>query len=176
MLKLTKQRSKKAGLPPGTLIHIGDVFIISPNDKGGKLYEPPVKLVKLCAPLTPMQFNDLYCLARPEVHTLSCGVARPTDFDEHAAALAFYDHIRETITPIEQRLRAEMERVLGADWCARWALGLPQYVDVPGQTNVIEILRLWTYAKALTAMSASLPSSMDPILSSRNNCRAAQAV
>jgi uncharacterized protein len=47
------------------------VFIISPNDKGGKLYEPPPKLVELCAPLTPMEFNDLYCLARPEVHTLS---------------------------------------------------------------------------------------------------------
>src|ERR1041385_5088119 len=52
------------------------VFIISPNDKGGKLYEPPRKLVELCAPLTPMQFNDLYCLARPQVHTLSCGAAR----------------------------------------------------------------------------------------------------
>src|SRR5215831_19981024 len=49
------------------------VFIISPNDKGGKLYEPPKKMVELCAPLTPMAFNDLYCLARSEVHTLSCG-------------------------------------------------------------------------------------------------------
>jgi len=56
------------------------VFIISPNDKGGKLYEPPKKLVELCAPLSPMQFNDLYCLARAEVHTLSCGASRPTDF------------------------------------------------------------------------------------------------
>src|SRR5688572_12431741 len=27
------------------------IFIISPNDKGGKLYEPPPKLVDLCAPL-----------------------------------------------------------------------------------------------------------------------------
>src|ERR1041385_4452431 len=53
------------------------VFIISPNDKGGKLYQPPNKLVELCAPLTPMQFNDLYCLARPQVHTLSCGADAP---------------------------------------------------------------------------------------------------
>jgi predicted aldo/keto reductase-like oxidoreductase len=125
------------------------VFIISPNDKGGKLYEPPRKLVELCAPLTPMQFNDLYCLARPEVHTLSCGVARPGDFDEHVAALDHYGRIAETISPIEAKLRAEMVRTLGADWCARWAEGLPHYVEVPGQINVSEILRLWTYATSL---------------------------
>jgi len=73
------------------------IFIISPNDKGGKLYDPPRKLKELCAPLTPMQFNDLYCLARPQVHTLSCGAARPGDFDEHIRALEFYDNISTTI-------------------------------------------------------------------------------
>jgi predicted aldo/keto reductase-like oxidoreductase len=125
------------------------IFIISPNDKGGKLYEPPRKLVELCAPLSPMQFNDLYCLARTEVHTLSCGASRPTDFDEHVRALGYYARIPETIGPIEKRLRDEMERSLGKDWCARWFEGLPQYVDVPGQVNVLEILRLWTYAKSL---------------------------
>ena len=125
------------------------VFIISPNDKGGKLYEPPKKLVDLCAPLTPMQFNDLYCLARPEVHTLSCGAARPRDFDEHIQALAHYERMAETVEPIEQRLRAEMEEAQGTEWCQRWDEGLPQYLEVPGQVNVLEILRLWTYAKAL---------------------------
>ena len=125
------------------------VFIISPNDKGGKLYQPPPKLVELCAPLSPMQFNDLYCLARPQVHTLSCGASRPGDFDEHVGAIAHYDRIAETIEPIERRVRQEMERVLGAEWCAQWFTGLPQYVDVPGQVNVLEILRLWTYAKSL---------------------------
>jgi uncharacterized protein len=125
------------------------VFIISPNDKGGKLYEPPPKLVELCAPLTPMQFNTLYCLARPQVHTLSCGVAKPSDFDNHVAALEHYDRAAEVIAPIERRLRAEMERTLGADWCARWVEGLPHYVEVPGEINLTEILRLWTYAKSL---------------------------
>jgi hypothetical protein len=125
------------------------VFIISPSDKGGKLYEPPKKLAGLCAPLTPMEFNDLYCLARPEVHTLSCGAAKPGDFDEHVRALRFYDQIPETIAAVEKRLRAEMERVLGADWCKRWFEGLPNFDDVPGQINVSEILRLWTYAKSL---------------------------
>lgn len=125
------------------------VFIISPNDKGGKLYEPPPKLVQLCAPLTPMQFNDLYCLARSEVHTLSCGAARPSDFDEHIAALQYYDDIAATIAPIEARLRGEMEKTLGRDWCERWFEGVPNYVDVPGQINVSEIMRLWMFAKSL---------------------------
>ncbi len=125
------------------------VFIISPNDKGGKLYEPPPKLTKLCRPLTPMQFNDLFCLAREEVHTLSCGAARPGDFEEHVAALESYDHIQEMIAPIEMRLRDEMSFTLGKDWCERWFEGLPEYVDVPGEINVLEILRLWSYAKSL---------------------------
>jgi predicted aldo/keto reductase-like oxidoreductase len=125
------------------------VFIISPNDKGGKLYDPPRKLVDLCAPLSPIIFNDLYCLARPEVHTLSCGAAQPGDFDEHIKALQHYDNIPATIGPIEKRLRAEMENVLGADWCRRWQEGLPDYLAVPGEINVSEILRLWTYAKSL---------------------------
>jgi predicted aldo/keto reductase-like oxidoreductase len=125
------------------------IFIISPNDKGGKLYDPPKKLVNLCAPLTPMQFNDLYCLARPQVHTLSCGAARPSDFDEHIRALEHYDRLTETVAPIEARLRAEMDRMLGSDWRTRWFEGLPQYLDVPGQINLLEILRLWTHAKSL---------------------------
>ncbi|MBK9139335.1 MAG: aldo/keto reductase [Verrucomicrobia bacterium] len=125
------------------------VFIISPNDKGGKLYSPPANLVELCAPLTPMQFNALFCLARPQVHTLSCGVARPSDFDEHVAALAHYDHAADAVAPLERRLRAELERVHGRDWCARWFESVPEYVDIPGEINVREILRLWTYATAL---------------------------
>jgi hypothetical protein len=100
-----------------------------------------------------MQFNALYCLARREVHTLSCGVARPSDFDEHVQALEHYDAVSPTIAPIEGRLRAAMKQELGADWCARWFEGLPNYVDVPGEVNVSEILRLWTYAKSLGLVS-----------------------
>ncbi len=125
------------------------VFIISPSDKGGKLYEPPALMTELCRPLSPMIFNDLYCLARPEVHTLSVGAARPGDFDEHIAALEFYDRAAETVAPVEKRLREEMDRKLGSDWCKSWSDGLPNYVDLPGEINVQEILRLWTYARSL---------------------------
>lgn len=129
--------------------HDMGMFIISPNDKGGKLYSPPESLRESCAPLTPMQFNDLWCLARPEVHTLSIGAAKPGDFDEHLAALEHYDRAAEITAPIEQRLRAQLEARLGADWCAQWHAGLPNYVDVPGEVNVQEIARLFTYARGL---------------------------
>jgi predicted aldo/keto reductase-like oxidoreductase len=125
------------------------VFIISPSDKGGMLYSPPPKLVERCRPLSPIAFNDLYCLARPEVHTLSVGAARPEDFDEHVAALRHYEQAAEAVAPIEQRLRDEMKRVLGARWCAEGMRDLPNYVDVPGEVNIQEIVRLWTFAKAL---------------------------
>ncbi|MBM3846998.1 MAG: aldo/keto reductase [Verrucomicrobia bacterium] len=125
------------------------VFIISPNDKGGKLYDPPAKLAELCRPLSPMQFNDLYCLSRREVHTLSCGAAKPSDFDEHIAALSHYDRIAEVVAPIERRLIGEIDRVLGQEWRQHWQDGLPQYVETPGRVNIVEILRLWTFAKAL---------------------------
>jgi len=125
------------------------VFIISPNDKGGKLYLELPKMRSLCAPLTPMQFNDLYCLARPEVHTLSLGAAKPSDFDEHIEGLVHYHTAATTVSPIERRLREELIGAHGTDWMQRWWAGLPEYLNVPGQVNIVEILRLWTYAKPL---------------------------
>lgn len=133
--------------------HDMGVFIISPNDKGGKLYEPTNVVQQLCAPLTPMQFNDLYCLSRDQVHTLSIGAARPTDFDEHIAGLAHWDRRRELSAEIAARLEAEMIRVLGADWFHNWHRGLPDWDQVPGHINVHEILRLWNYAKSLGMVS-----------------------
>jgi uncharacterized protein len=58
------------------------VFIISPNDKGGKLYEPSDKLRQLCAPLTPVQWNARWCLANPQIHTLSFGMTEPEHVEE----------------------------------------------------------------------------------------------
>ena len=125
------------------------VFIISPNDKGGKLYEPPQKLTNLCAPLSPMVFNDLYCLLRPEVHTLSIGASRPSDFDEHVRAVAMLDQAASLLPPIEQRLHQAMTEVLGTSWLADWEKGIPEWEQVPGHINIWEIIRLWNYAKSL---------------------------
>ncbi|MEI6168438.1 MAG: aldo/keto reductase [bacterium] len=124
------------------------VLIISPNDKGGKLYAPPQKLVELCQPLTPMAFNTQYTLARPEVHTLSIGAARPTDYDEHVQALTGLGDPARAAS-IAARLDAELARVCGADWMARWHEGLPNWEQVPGKINLHEILRLWNFARGL---------------------------
>ena len=58
------------------------VFIISPNDKGGRLYKPPALLRELTAPLTPIQWNARFCLSSKRVHTLSFGMTAPAHFDE----------------------------------------------------------------------------------------------
>jgi len=140
-------RSNEEAIQAATREDMG-VFIISPNDKGGKLYEPPEKLRRLCEPLTPMAFNTLFCLRRPEIHTLSIGAARPSDFDEHVRSLAHLDCADATIAPVETRLVAAMEEALGAEWCRRWEEGIPRWEECPGGVNVWEILRLWNFAKA----------------------------
>jgi len=127
--------------------HDMGVFIISPTDKGGMLQSPPEKLVRLCEPLAPMQFNDLYCLEQSHVHTLSIGAARPGDFDAHVDALTHYHEIEHVIEPIRTRLIEELECCVGSGWAQCWCLGVPECTEIPGEINVLEILRLWTYAK-----------------------------
>lgn len=122
--------------------HDMGVFIISPSDKGGMLYKPPQKLVDLCAPLSPIVFNDLFCLSHPQVHTLSIGAARPDDFDEHLKALPLLDQVETVLPPILERLEAEAIRVLGKDWVTSWEEGLPSLDEVPGRVNVRTILWL----------------------------------
>ncbi|MDA3931024.1 MAG: aldo/keto reductase [Prolixibacteraceae bacterium] len=57
------------------------VFIISPNDKGGQLFNPPQKLVDLMAPNHPIQWNAKFCLSNPAVHTLTFGFPKTSRFD-----------------------------------------------------------------------------------------------
>ena len=83
------------------------------------------------------------------MHTLSIGASKPSDFDEHIKALGFYDHAAEVIAPVVKRIHDEMSSILGADWCSGWWQGIPEHTETPGDINLIEILRLWTYAKSL---------------------------
>jgi uncharacterized protein len=128
--------------------HDMGVFIISPSDKGGKLYSPPQKLVDLCAPLSPMVFNDLFCLSHFQVHTLSLGASRPSDFDEHLKTLALLDRAHEILPNILAKLENAAIATLGEDWYKTWHQGLPSHEVTPGGVNIPAILWLWNLAKA----------------------------
>ncbi|MBR8537943.1 aldo/keto reductase [Carboxylicivirga sediminis] len=58
------------------------VFIISPNDKGGQLYNAPAKVREAIPHATPIQWNARFCLSHPEIHTLSFGMTEASHFDE----------------------------------------------------------------------------------------------
>jgi uncharacterized protein len=128
--------------------HDMGVFIISPSDKGGRLYDPPQKLVNLCAPLSPMVFNDLFCLNHPQVHTLSLGVSKPTDFDEHMKTLDLLNQADEVLPSILTRLEEQAIASLGEDWAKTWYVNLPKHQETPGNVNIPIILWLRNLAIA----------------------------
>ncbi|MCH4903536.1 aldo/keto reductase [Cylindrospermopsis raciborskii CHAB3438] len=122
------------------------VFIISPANKGGMLYQPSPKLVELCQPLSPMVFNDLFCLSHPQVHTLSIGAAQPGDFDEHLKTLELLDRADEILPPIIARLEKAAIDTLGEDWVKTWDTNLPVWENTPGNINIKLILWLLNLA------------------------------
>ncbi len=124
------------------------VFIISPSNKGGMLYNAPQKLINLCAPLSPMVFNNLFCLNHPQVHTLSIGAAKPTDFDEHLKTLDLLDRADEILPPIIDRLEQAAIDALGSDWYNTWNVGLPHWSETPDDVNMETILWLRNLAIA----------------------------
>ncbi|MEA5569792.1 aldo/keto reductase [Calothrix sp. UHCC 0171] len=128
--------------------HDMGVFIISPSDKGGKLYSPPPKLVELCKPLSPMVFNDLFCLSHSQVHTLSIGAAKASDFDEHLQVLDLLNNADEILPPILTKLEQELINLCGEDWAKTWHVNLPTYEQTPGNINIHVIL--WLRNLALT--------------------------
>jgi uncharacterized protein len=128
--------------------HDMGVFIISPSDKGGKLYEPSEKLVNLCAPLSPMVFNDLFCLSHQQVHTLSLGASKPQDFDEHLKTLELLDNASDILPPILAALEEEAIATLGENWVKTWNVNLPTHEETPGNVNIPMILWLRNLAIA----------------------------
>jgi hypothetical protein len=126
------------------------IFIISPTEKGGCLHQPSEKLSRLCAPLSPIVFNDLFCLTHPEVHTISIGAAKPSDFDEHLKILPCLEQPEtgKLVREIARRLEGEYVRMNGAPMPLRWDRDLPPFDEVPGGINLQEIRRLWALDRA----------------------------
>lgn len=128
--------------------HDMGVFIISPHEKGGMLFRPSKKLMELCAPLHPLVFNGVFCLSHPEVHTLSCGVAKPEEFDLPMGIVAHLDQAKDVLPPIVARLESALAERLGDRWATTWREGLPEWHETPGEVNIPMILRLRNLALA----------------------------
>ena len=114
------------------------IFIISPGDKGGKLYTPPEKLVELCAPISPLELNYRFLLSDRRITTLSLGAANPAELIT-PLQVADADH---PLTIEEQGIFTQLEQQLttslGSDLCRQCDRCLP----CPEQINIPEILRL----------------------------------
>lgn len=114
------------------------VFIISPADKGGKLYTPPQLLQDLCYPFSPLELNYRFLLSDPRITTLSVGAANSAELIE---PLKLADR-NEPLTPQElevlQRLETHAATTLASDRCSSCYDCLP----CPEKINIPEVLRL----------------------------------
>jgi predicted aldo/keto reductase-like oxidoreductase len=89
--------------------HDMGVFIISPNDKGGQLFNPSARLSELTAPLTPIQFNARFCLGAPQIHTLSFGMTDPKHVAEMKGVFPFSVPLAPEDLAIQRRLDAQVD-------------------------------------------------------------------
>jgi predicted aldo/keto reductase-like oxidoreductase len=119
------------------------IFIISPSDKGGHLHSPPEQLQDLCKPLSPMLFNDLYCLTKPGVSTISIGASEPHHFDEHLKVLSILKSgDLRLCSEIDQRLRTVMHRAVGHERPDHLWDMVPGWDEAPGNINIKFVLWL----------------------------------
>ncbi|MGM3308455.1 aldo/keto reductase [Anabaena sp. WFMT] len=120
------------------------IFIISPADKGGRLYTPPSTLKELCQPFTPLELNYRFLLSDNRITTLSLGAATP---EELITPLKFADHVSELTSAeinVFEKLETQQRMVLNTDKCSQCYACLP----CPENINIPEILRLRNLAVA----------------------------
>lgn len=112
------------------------VFIISPNDKGGQLFNAPKKVKDAVKPLTPIQWNARFCLQNPAIHTLSFGMTEAAHFDEMKGIFPVTVPWSET----EQKAKLKLDSFLNDDPYSSFE-GFQLEKD-PSGLNIPELLRL----------------------------------
>jgi predicted aldo/keto reductase-like oxidoreductase len=120
------------------------IFIISPADKGGRLYTPPDKLREICQPLTPLEMNYRFLLSDSRITTLSVGPANPTELIEPLKVADNVGELTSAEMNVFHRLEQEKTTVLGTDKCSQCFACLP----CPEKINIPEALRLRNLAVA----------------------------
>ncbi len=112
------------------------VFIISPNDKGGQLFNAPQKVKDAVRPLTPIQWNTRFCLQNPGIHTLTFGMTEKAHFEEMGGIFP----IRMPWSVSEQKSKNVLDSFLKNDPYSHYD-GFELEND-PSGLNIPEILRL----------------------------------
>lgn len=120
------------------------VFIISPADKGGRLYTPPEILKDLCHPFSPLELNYRFLLSDPRLATLSVGAANPDELAEPLSVADRENPLTEQEVKVLQRLETHQTATLGASQCSQCYACLP----CPENINIPEVLRLRNLAIA----------------------------
>ena len=150
--------------------HDMGIFIISPYDKGGRLYAPSHQLRQLTLPeMEPIDFGSYWLWYHNEhkkgneeahIHTIVSGAARPSDLDQPVlAALRMANEPAATKADFEtvnHRIQKRRE-LFGKDWADSWHVGLPNYTHSPQKGaqignmvwlyNVVHMFGLLDFAK-----------------------------
>jgi uncharacterized protein len=113
--------------------HDMGVFIISPNDKGGQLFNAPPRLRELTAPLTPIQFNARFCLRSPQIHTLSFGMTEPAHVAEMKGVCPVSVPLSAADQAVLQRMDAQVDALSAYDGY--------ELDNDPSGINIPEVLR-----------------------------------
>jgi predicted aldo/keto reductase-like oxidoreductase len=112
------------------------IFIISPSDKGGRLYTPPKKLTSLSSPFSPLHLNYRFLLANPNITTLSIGPSIPEELD-YPLEIADCDYpLTETEKSVFKNLETELKSIANPCLQCNECLPCPENINIP------EILRL----------------------------------
>ena len=119
------------------------VFIISPADKGGRLYTPPEKLKRLCYPFTPLELSYRFLLSDRRITTLSLGAANPHELIVPSGGDRGGPLTLEEIA-VFNKLERHLEKTLATDLCRQCDRCLP----CPETINIPEVLRLRNLAVA----------------------------
>lgn len=136
------RQDNKAAVDLAQALEMG-VLIISPNDKGGKLYEPPEKLQEQTAPLHPVVFNERWLLSKPGVSTLSVGPMKAEEWEIHLEVLnerSFYGKIEKKIElTLEQ---ARLESPLFACGPCTLCQPCPQEINMPDLLRWLRMVKV----------------------------------
>ncbi|MDB9437875.1 aldo/keto reductase [Dolichospermum lemmermannii CS-548] len=120
------------------------VFIISPTDKGGKLYTPPQTLKELCYPFTPLNLNYRFLLSDNRINTLSIGPAKPEELVISPELFDPPNELTKAEIDIFEKLENQQNDVLLTDKCSQCYDCLP----CPENIHIPEVLRLRNLALA----------------------------